>query len=207
MAFIYVLQLLENKYYIGKTNNPNFRLEQHFNSEGSEWTKKYKPIKLLELVKGDNYDEDKYTLKYMEKYGINNVRGGSFCEIKLTGGNKNFIEKMITGATDKCYKCGEKGHFAKNCSYTPISKEYRCFRCNRIGHFVEDCYATTNDIGEYIDDDSEEVFVCDFCDKEFDTYQETILHTCTKKLCYRCGRDSHYTYNCYASTHKDGYYI
>ena len=33
-CFIYVLKLIGNKYYIGKTN---FRLEQHFNSSGSSW--------------------------------------------------------------------------------------------------------------------------------------------------------------------------
>ena len=36
-CFIYVLKLIGNKYYVGKTNNPNFRLEQHFNSSGSSW--------------------------------------------------------------------------------------------------------------------------------------------------------------------------
>ena len=30
----------------------------------------------------DNYDEDKYTLKYMGQYRVNNVRCGSFCEFK-----------------------------------------------------------------------------------------------------------------------------
>ena len=38
MVFIYVLQLEKDKYYIGKTNNPEFRLESHYNSNGSEWT-------------------------------------------------------------------------------------------------------------------------------------------------------------------------
>ena len=39
MVYIYVLKLKYNKYYIGKTTNPNFRLNEHFDSEGSEWTK------------------------------------------------------------------------------------------------------------------------------------------------------------------------
>ena len=75
MVFIYALQLEQQKYYIGKTNNPQFRLETHFNSNGAEWTKKYKPVHIVEIIPNcDNYDEDKYTIKYMEKYGINNVR-------------------------------------------------------------------------------------------------------------------------------------
>ena len=35
MVFIYVLELENKKYYIGKTNNPKFRLDQHFNLNGS----------------------------------------------------------------------------------------------------------------------------------------------------------------------------
>ena len=34
-----MIQLEKNKFYVGKTNNPNFRIDQHFNNEGSEWTK------------------------------------------------------------------------------------------------------------------------------------------------------------------------
>jgi predicted GIY-YIG superfamily endonuclease len=36
MVFIYILELQNNKYYVGKTNNINFRFEQHFNSAGSQ---------------------------------------------------------------------------------------------------------------------------------------------------------------------------
>ena len=76
MVTIYILQLQDNKYYIGKTTQPEIRLESHFNSNGSSWTKKYKPIKVIDLIHDcDDFDEDKYTLKYMQKYGINNVRG------------------------------------------------------------------------------------------------------------------------------------
>ena len=50
MVNIYILQLEDNsplgtytplqgyKYYIGKTTQPEIRLESHFNSNGSSWT-------------------------------------------------------------------------------------------------------------------------------------------------------------------------
>ena len=67
MVFIYTLKLEQGKYYVGKTNNPEFRIENHFNSNGSEWTKKYKPLKILEIIPNcDDYDEDKFTRQYME---------------------------------------------------------------------------------------------------------------------------------------------
>ena len=71
--FIYILELEQNKYYIGKTTNIAFRLD-HFESNGAAWTRKYKPIQVQSIIADcDDYDEDKYTLKYMEQYGINNV--------------------------------------------------------------------------------------------------------------------------------------
>ena len=65
MTFIYVLQLKQNKFYVGKTETPDKRLNCHKSGNGSAWTKKYKPIKTIELFEGDKYDEDKYVLKYM----------------------------------------------------------------------------------------------------------------------------------------------
>jgi hypothetical protein len=84
MVYIYILQLEQGKYYVGKTINPSFRLDSHFNSNGSAWTKLYKPIKMIELIPNcDDYDEDKYTRMFMDKYGIDNVRGGSFVSVEL----------------------------------------------------------------------------------------------------------------------------
>ena len=117
MVYIYILKLDENKYYVGKTNNPQFRLEQHFNSTGSIWTTKYKPLSVLELIKDcDEYDEDKYTRKYMDKFGVDNVRGGSFCEEVLPTTTFSMLEKMINTAKNRCFTCGQTGHFAENCT-------------------------------------------------------------------------------------------
>ena len=150
MVFIYILKLQQGKYYVGKTDNPQYRLEDHFSEGGSAWTMKYKPIQLYCLIPGcDDYDEDKYTIIYMKKYGIDNVRGGSFCQIKLDESNKETIQRMITGNSDKCYHCGGN-HFIKDCNVKKkentkktknIQKSNVCKRCNRTGHTHERCYA------------------------------------------------------------------
>lgn len=124
---IYVLKLENEKYYIGRTNDLKNRVEVHYRGEGSLWTQKYRPTSTIEIIETDDpYDEDKVTLKYMEKYGIDNVRGGSFVRLVLSGYEKKSIQQMIYGNTDNCFRCGNSGHFAKECpsqSYTPWSVE------------------------------------------------------------------------------------
>ena len=118
MVYIYVLKCVNDKYYIGKTTNPNYRLESHFNSLGARWTTIHNPIELIELIPNcDKFDEDKYTIKYMETYGIDNVRGGSWTKENLNLDEKNVIKKMLNSANDKCYKCGEEGHFQADCYF------------------------------------------------------------------------------------------
>ena len=107
MVTVYVLKLKFGKYYVGKTNNTKFRFSDHFNFNGSEWTKKYKPIKVIQVIHNcDNFDEDKITLKFMDEYGIDNVRGGTFVNIKLSEKVIDVISQMINGANNKCFLCG-----------------------------------------------------------------------------------------------------
>ena len=117
MVKIYILKCEENKYYIGKTHkNVLYRFKKHQNGYGAIWTKKYKPIKILEIyLNCDNFDEDKYTKIYMDKYGIDNVRGGSYTKINLSNSTIKFLQKELLSIHDKCYGCGKKGHFYKSC--------------------------------------------------------------------------------------------
>jgi hypothetical protein len=138
---IYVLELEGGKYYVGKTKNFEKRLKQHEEGDGSSWTKKYPPIDgWIEKENCADFDEDNITKKYMGNYGINNVRGGTYAQITLSNAQITLLEAEINTLNDECFKCGKKGHFAKDCEHG--KKEYKfgkCNNCGKKGHFARDC--------------------------------------------------------------------
>ena len=82
--YIYVLKLINNKYYVGRTTNIYKRMKQHTSYHGSFFTKTYKPIDLIEVTY-DLYEDDENikTREVMRLFGHNNVRGGSWCQLEL----------------------------------------------------------------------------------------------------------------------------
>lgn len=135
MVYIYILKLLSNKYYVGKTNNPQNRIIDHFNGHGSSWTIKYKPIQIYDIISNcDDYDEDKYTIKLMAQYGIENVRGGTFVKINLDKNDIDTINKMINSGLNRCFNCNIIGHFANSCKIYQV-----CQVCDSTKHKTIDC--------------------------------------------------------------------
>ena len=185
MTNIYILRLEGGKYYVGKSEDVINRYQQHMNGTGSSWTRKYSPISLEKTIDNASpFDEDKVTKEYMSKYGIDNVRGGSYVEIELSEFHTQALKMEIWAAKDLCTQCG------------------------RAGHFVKDCYAKTDVSGKKIEFENE--WGCEYCDRIFTTQFGCMIHekTCKVKqncVCYRCGRAGHYSPDCYALKHIEGY--
>ena len=144
MITVYVLKLVHGKYYIGKTTRPIFRrITEHFYENGSEWTRHYKPVHVLEVIDNANeFDEDKYTKIYMKKYGIDNVRGGSYTRTELLDYQLKSLQDEFCTVDNLCFKCNKPGHFVKDCKV------------------VDNCESSENDEWEdYEDDETLNIFV------------------------------------------------
>ena len=85
---LYVLALEAGKYYVGISRNVKKRFDAHQRGEGAEWTKLYKPLKVIQDIqmaycsysKVKPYEDGK-TIELMKQYGRDNVRGGIYCAV------------------------------------------------------------------------------------------------------------------------------
>ena len=165
---IYILKLENNKYYCGKTNKSvQSRFEEHKNKEGSEWTRLYKPIKIISFRTSKSiFDEDNTVKELMMKEGIFNVRGGSYSNTKLSSDQIKLLETEFRSAKDICFRCGSHDHFVNDCSetntysseeessfdddlpllrlqkkqrYTNYLDDVQCYKCEEYGHYANDC--------------------------------------------------------------------
>jgi hypothetical protein len=121
------------------------------------------------------FDEDRYTKELMAKYGIQNVRGGSYVTMFLDEDTVDVLKREIWAAQDKCTTCG------------------------RDGHFTKDCHSASDVDGNIF------VWKCGRCNKEFESENacDNHLRMCGKivkrnrVVCFKCGTPGHYASNCY----------
>lgn len=171
---IYVLRLTDNKFYIGKSSDVERRVQQHIDGEGAGWTRKYPPVELCDLYdEMSHFDEDRITKEYMSKYGIENVRGGSYVTDVLDPFQIELLQKEIWAAKDCCTNCGRRGHIAKN------------------------CHARIDVNGDEII----LVFQCQKCGREYNEEEKCSKHQehCGKQ-CYCCGKYGHIQKDCWYAT-------
>ncbi len=192
----YAILCEKNKFYIGRIDADGAktikdRYHEHEMGVGCEWTRLYRPIKLLEKeMDQDKWDEDNMVLRYMEKYGKENVRGGSYSQIQLTRAQCFALDKKFKSINDVCFTCGSKEHFANACpdkhkqrnefkasgNYKPASKRQSKTMASKP-------YARPSK-------------------SKLDTNIKS-KHTTSKLVCFRCGRSTHMAYNCKNTTTVD----
>lgn len=127
---IYALKLANEKYYIGRTHKDVLiRFQEHIDESGSKWTQLYKPISIIESYNHSCiFEEDNLTKKYMIKYGIENVRGGSYTKIILDEFQIKSLENEFKSVNDFCFNCGKSDHFIKDCKKNNIENYLSLFK-------------------------------------------------------------------------------
>jgi GIY-YIG catalytic domain-containing protein len=144
---VYVLQLEDGYYYVGKTTKPvDERYNEHVRGNGSAWTRLHKPINIFARYENcDVFDEDKVTKKMMMVCGIDYVRGGAYVQVELKTEHRDLIQYELDHARGACFTCHRIGHYVDDCSVNPKRKaSVQVVICERCGynHPTENCYAT-----------------------------------------------------------------
>jgi ribosomal protein L37E len=157
--------------------------------------------------------EDALVCQYMCKYGINNVRGGTFSNVNLREDQRERIDPQLRHQGNTCFNVGSPNHFATSCPKISVGgnqilrdgnetsrnhgtrRRLKCTRCGRNSkHTEKDCFAFTDVDGD--------VLMRDVDDDAVDDRDHISIESDSR--CARCGRDSHSQSNCYASTHIEG---
>ncbi len=209
MITIFVLKLKNNKYFVGNTKEEKFILEEHFKSSDFEWTQKYEPICVQEIIKNIDFsDINKYVFEYMAEYGVINVRGGDYSNIKINEIKKSKLHNLLNHDQKYCYICGNENHISDNCDK---------FLDWELGNDIDDCNSVndsnnsnnsndhnnsnTNNVNEHAQN-------INFINTEYEIINpkksKSINIESIKNediICYRCGRKGHLVDACYANTH------
>ena len=96
MPSIYVLRLEHGKFYVGASIDPVKAAQEHTEGLGPFWTQIHRPLQLLEVAQGKKQEElDQYVKMTMRKHGIENVRGGSWEQARLSDADRHSLHNEL----------------------------------------------------------------------------------------------------------------
>jgi predicted GIY-YIG superfamily endonuclease len=160
---IYILKLVDNKYYIGFTDNIKKRVQEHIDGNGSSFTKMYRPINLVKVYENVNPEKvDVSIIKYMKKFGVDNVRGGSYKNAKLKKSQIKELKKQgiifpkisidDINLDDLILDDIEESNVKiQKVLKIPVRQANgTCFNCMKDGHYVHQCRETIDKYGNRI---------------------------------------------------------
>lgn len=153
MYQVYILKLEYGKYFIGHTQSID-TLQEQLQKKNIKWINKYPYIKILKVINNcDKFDVDKHTKKYMEIYGIENVRGGSYYQFVLSNEIITQINNEINISEQSIYN--NSSHSDEHTdneiiedSFDEIKDEFeiinKCSRCGSNDHYSYHCFVEFN---------------------------------------------------------------
>ena len=153
MYKVYVLKLENGKYFIGYCKTLK-NIKEQLEINGLSWIKDNPYIKILKVYNNcDKFDVDKYTKKYMEVYGIDNVRGGSYYNSELSAEVQFQINEELRISDKDIYKelelRDEEDEDGIEDSFDRLEKEFeiinKCSRCGSNDHYSYQCYVEFKD--------------------------------------------------------------
>lgn len=125
--WVYVLELVDNKFYVGISKDCKKRFEEHRRGEGSDFTRKFKPLYIVDKrntqllnKKEAEHIENIVTIQWMILKGVENVRGGNFCALE----NYDLINKIDTDVLEKIRINSNKHNLNKSAAYSKAEKIY-----------------------------------------------------------------------------------
>ena len=79
-CYVYILELQDDKFAVGHTESLSKRLHDHWRGFGSAWTRKHRPLRVLDVFKTRPEDalglEEAKTMELKLTHGFNAARGG-----------------------------------------------------------------------------------------------------------------------------------
>jgi hypothetical protein len=98
-SFVYILSCEDGKFYVGRTNDVGHRFMKHKLGQGAQWTRLHRPTSIADLVPDGPFQELVCTLQVMKNHGIENTRGGPWCNIELSTWDRDQIQKLLEAET------------------------------------------------------------------------------------------------------------
>lgn len=230
--WIYILELQNGCYYVGKTNDLLGRLFAHFttlpygsNSEtnkiGAVWIKTHAVRRLHAFTRAVHPGhEEMVTKEYMALYGWEKVRGAKFVRVRLTSYEIREVFSSLSswGGTDKriCQKCCKPGHWASECEEkNPLCPDeddakQKCPKCGERNHQGGTCGDDCRTLGRILGITEKTASCIARSPKEIipgpspkkSAFTAPAVSPGNEK-CDRCGRPGHFIEKCYASHHCD----
>ena len=134
---VYVLALEKGKFYVGVTKEVQRRFAEHKSGKGSAFTRKYSPLGIVyqkniktKIKKVAESEENAFTINLMKKYGIENVRGGHYCQIS-TADVINTMGVNLSKEIEEAFRSGKN----KN-TFKKIDKEVEALSAREKGEPV-----------------------------------------------------------------------